>query len=378
VLRALASLYHQEDDNGGLWVLTPHDDDPIDEDIKRLHRLFNDLDSAEIDRLNIATGRTNPTALAAMLARDLLTLTAADLETLPFRDRLRVENEIMMARYEQQTKPPSPSLPPRTHMPTTPAAPATALKHEDFWAYSPAHSYIFGPTGEHWPASTVNSRLAPVIVQTGAKPIPAASYLDKTRSVEQATWAPGQPQIIEDRLIADGGWIERAGYKTFNLLPPPTIKPKVGDVAPWVNHVRWFYPDEAEHLTCWLAQRVQHPDVKINHALVLGGNQGVGKDTLLEPVKAAVGPWNCSEVSPQQMLGRFNGFVKSVILRISEARDLGDTDRYGFYEHTKTLTAAPPDVLRVDEKHLREYAVLNVVGCIVTTNNKDSFVPAGG
>ena len=28
------------------------------------------------------------------------------------------------------------------------------------------------------------------------------------------------------------------------------------------------------------------------------------------------------------MLGRFNGFLKSVILRISEARDLGEFDRF--------------------------------------------------
>ena len=55
------------------------------------------------------------------------------------------------------------------------------------------------------------------------------------------------------------------------------------------------------------------------------------------------------------MLGRFNGFVKSVILRVSEARDLGDVDRFTFYDHTKVYTAAPPDVLRVDEKYLREH-----------------------
>jgi hypothetical protein len=252
------------------------------------------------------------------------------------------------------------------------AAPA-AVKHDDFWAYSPSHSYIFVHTGEHWPASTVNSRLAPVTIPMREKPIPAAMYLDQNRSVEQATWAPGQPQIIEDRLIADGGWITRAGCKTFNLYRPPTIKPRPGDIAPWVDHVGWVYPDEAEHIIRWLAQRVQHPDVKINHALVLGGNQGIGKDTLLEPVKTAVGPWNCTEVSPQQVLGRFNSHVKSVILRISEARDLGETDRFAYYEHLKTLTAAPPDVLRVDEKHLREHAVLNVVGVIQTTNNKDAL-----
>ena len=78
------------------------------------------------------------------------------------------------------------------------------------------------------------------------------------------------------------------------------------------------------------------------------------------------------------MLGRFNGFLKSVILRVSEARDLGDVDRFAFYDHMKTYTAAPPDVLRVDEKHLREYAVLNVCGVIITTNHKTDgiYLPA--
>jgi Family of unknown function (DUF5906) len=123
---------------------------------------------------------------------------------------------------------------------------------------------------------------------------------------------------------------------------------------------------------------VQRPHEKINHALVLGGNQGVGKDTLLEPVKHAIGPWNFSEVSPQQLLGNFNGFLKSVILRVSEARDLGDVDRFKFYDHSKTLTAAPPDVLRVNEKNLREHYVPNIAGVIITTNHKTDgiFLPA--
>ena len=128
---------------------------------------------------------------------------------------------------------------------------------------------------------------------------------------------------------------------------------------PWLDHVREVYPDEAEHIVHWLAHRVQKPGEKINHALVLGGPQGIGKDTLLEPVKQAVGPWNFSEVSPQHMLRPLQRFRESVILRVSEARDLGDVDRFAFYDHMKAYTAAPPDVLRVDEKHLREYAVFN-------------------
>ena len=41
-----------------------------------------------------------------------------------------------------------------------------------------------------------------------------------------------------------------------------------------------------------------------------------------KPIKHAVGAWNFIEVSPSHMTGSFNGFVKSVVLRISEGRDL--------------------------------------------------------
>ena len=85
-----------------------------------------------------------------------------------------------------------------------------------------------------------------------------------------------------------------------------------------------------------------------------------------------------SRRSPQQLLGRFNGFLKSVILRVSEARDLGEINRFSFYDHLKAITAAPPDVLRVDEKNLREYYVPNLCGVIITTNHKTDgiFLPA--
>jgi hypothetical protein len=66
------------------------------------------------------------------------------------------------------------------------------------------------------------------------------------------------------------------------------------------------------------------------------------------------------------------------VLRVSEARDLGEVNRYSFYDHLKAIVAAPPDVLRVDEKHLREYCVPNVCGVIITTNHKTDgiFLPA--
>jgi Family of unknown function (DUF5906) len=260
----------------------------------------------------------------------------------------------------------------------------------DFRAYMPTHGYIFEPSREMWPASSVNSRIPPVpvfdadgdlVVDDKDKPkvIPASTWLDQNMSVEQMTWAPGLPMLICGRLISDGGWIEREGVTCFNLYRPPTLAfGNAAEATPWLNHVCKVFGDDAGHIIKWFAHRVQHPEVKINHALVLGGAQGIGKDTLLEPVKYAVGPWNFHEVSPKQITGRFNGFLKSVILRVSEARDLGGGNRFDFYDSMKAYTAAPPDVLRVDEKHLREYSVLNCCGVIITTNYKADgiYLPA--
>ena len=258
---------------------------------------------------------------------------------------------------------------------------------DDFYAYMPQHSYIFAPTGDLWPAPSVDARL-PRLPNVNGKPIKilgdqpetiqASRWIDKNRAVEQMTWAPGEPKIIEGRLVTEGGWIERPGCKVFNLYRSPKTVPKPGPVDRWINLLSRLYGADAEHIVRWFAHRVQRPGEKINHALVFGGAQGIGKDTVLVPVKQAIGPWNFCEVSPQQMLGRFNGFLKSVICRVSEARDLGDVDRYAFYDHLKTYITAPPDVLRIDEKNLREYSVPNVLGVILTSNHKTDgiYLPA--
>ena len=254
---------------------------------------------------------------------------------------------------------------------------------DDFLAYMPMHKYIFIPTCEPWPSASVNARVLPIKVgvDNEGKPIftSASSWLDQNRPIEQMTWAPGEPKLIGGRLISEGGWIDKEGTTVFNQYREPKITPGDPDRAGlWLDHVHRVYPNDADHIVKWLAHRKQRPHEKINHALVLGGPQGIGKDSLLEPVKRAVGPWNFIEVSPQQLLGRFNGFLKSVILRVSEARDLGEVNRYSLYDHLKAITAAPPDVLRVDEKNLREYSVVNVCGVIITTNHKTDgvFLPA--
>ena len=47
---------------------------------------------------------------------------------------------------------------------------------------------------------------------------------------------PGLPMLILNRLVVDGGWIERDGVRCFNLYRPPRIK--LGDATkaePWLT-----------------------------------------------------------------------------------------------------------------------------------------------
>ena len=172
------------------------------------------------------------------------------------------------------------------------------------------------------------------------------------------TWAPGVEMMIKDRLCAEGGWIDKPNMTCFNLYRPPTIdrgNASEGRSPGSIMCARSIPTMPSTSSGGWRTG-CSVPHEKINHALVLGGEQGIGKDTMLEPVKHAVGPWNFVEVSPPQMLGRFNGFLKSR----HPAGQRGPRSRrhrpLAFYDHMKTYTAAPPDVLRVDEKNLREYS----------------------
>ena len=257
----------------------------------------------------------------------------------------------------------------------------------DLFMLKPEHKYIDRVTRDLWPAVTVDGTF-PLGVPVGKKRIKTSRWIDRTPSqvVDQMSWMPGRPTIVEDCFVSVGGVIEYAGKRVFNVYQAPR-QTTVGDptkVGPWTAHVQKLFPQDWAHIVKWLAWRLRRPDVKINHALVLGSKvQGIGKDALLEPACRAVGHWNCHSVTIGQVMGRFNGFLKAVILRVSEARDLGGSEesrisRTGLYDHMKDMLAESSPTLRIDEKNRQEYYVPNVLGVVITTNYKAGgiYLPA--
>jgi hypothetical protein len=235
---------------------------------------------------------------------------------------------------------------------------------------------------ESWPADAVNSILPaiPTSRKVNGKwvAIKPATWLKQNRRVEQVSWVPGAPEIIEDRLITPRGWRDHPGARCLNLYRPPAqIVGNAALAGPWIRHLEKIYPADHEHIADWLAHRIQHPGVKPNHILLLGGASGIGKDWLLVPLGVGLGDENFRDVSPLQLFERFNAYVQAVVLLISEAHDLGDGDhanRFKLYERLKVYAASSPEVLRVDEKFVPAYYVPNIVGVVITTNYKSDGI----
>lgn len=111
--------------------------------------------------------------------------------------------------------------------------------------------------------------------------------------------------------------------------------------GPWLDLVGLVIPDEAarRHLLDCLAHLVQKPD-KVNHALFLGGGQGIGKDSMFDPIVAAVGAHNVGLVTQLDLDVQFNDFVLNRRLLMAEELIARENWR-SLANKLKPLLAAP-------------------------------------
>jgi hypothetical protein len=241
----------------------------------------------------------------------------------------------------------------------------------DFWAHMPTGKFVYVPTGDLWPATSVNARCGPTgVAGANGKAVPASELLKKKRPVDQVSWLPGEGPIVKDFVVTEAGIESWKDNVVLNLYRGPVPVTGVAQHAlPWRRHLEMLYPGDAEWIMKWMAHCIQKPEEKKNHALVLGGPSGAGKDTILVPLALGVGGQNFREVTPTALMGRFNRFLQSVVLRISEVHNLGEhMTRRKLYEHLKPILAAPPETLQIDAKGVEVRSVSNVVGVVMTTN----------
>ena len=145
-------------------------------------------------------------------------------------------------------------------------------------------------------------------------------------------------------------------------------------IAPWLDHCRALVlePAELEHLLDIMACKVQNPTVKINHAVLHGGDEGSGKDTMWAPfIWAVCGSHlkNRGIMDNNSINSQWGYQLESEILLINELKEPDAAARRQLANQLKPIIAAPPEMLPINRKGLHPYQMANRVFVLAFSND---------
>jgi len=176
----------------------------------------------------------------------------------------------------------------------------------------------------------------------------------------------------EGVLVSRGGRV--FGNRWRDLRPPVAS----GDVTPWISHCVRLVPDQAEreHIFNVMAFKLQYPKAKINHAILHGGHQGSGKDTMWAPFFWGIrgdSKENVKLMSAQQLNSQFQYQLETEVLVLNELREPDARERRALANALKPIIAAPPDLISINRKGLKPYEMLNRIFVMAFSNDQVSI-----
>ena len=200
--------------------------------------------------------------------------------------------------------------------------------------------------------------------------VEAATSFDELRQAKGAKALVGVTYAAGESVL-----VARDGMVYGNRWRDARPKAAPGDVSQWLAHVERMVPEkfEREHLLNALAHKVQFPTHKINHAILMGGNHGSGKDTLFAPFFWAIGgraKMNCSMIKNEDLTSQWGYGLECEVMEIAELRQAEAKDRRALENHLKPIIAAPPEYLMVNRKGLHPYYALNRVFVVAFSNER--------
>jgi hypothetical protein len=200
--------------------------------------------------------------------------------------------------------------------------------------------------------------------------IEASAWFDTFREDKGAyalhglTYAAGEDWMVtKDGLVYGNMWRDAR----------PEIKGPTGDPQQWIDHCRRLVPDERELEHIWdvMAYKAQHPDVKINHAILHGGKGGCGKDTMWAPfIWSVCGPHekNKGLIDNDSLTSQWGYQLESEIVVLNELKEPNAADRRALANKLKPIIAAPPETLVINRKGLHPYQMVNRLFMLAFTN----------
>ena len=263
------------------------------------------------------------------------------------------------------------------------------ITHDKFIYYAPSNDYIYRTTRQNWTAAAVDAACAPI--NDAGKIVRASDWLKFNMLASSMT---SSPRHAEDYLTGhdvdpDGEIVESTGavYNTY-VHPPEFEGGDPAQAGPFLEHVQRIFPGpapaegdltDAEQFLAYMAHRVQRPWEKSRYALLIAGEQGTGKDTCIEFCIPAIGRSNVADIAPSALESGFNEYVAKSLVRVNEAANLQDTNKWAFNERMKTLIAGNPEQETINPKYGKKYVVRVYCGVVLTTNHLATgiYIPPG-
>ena len=205
--------------------------------------------------------------------------------------------------------------------------------------------------------------------------VQASVYFDERRqeygapAVIGITYAPGESVLVaRDGLVYANRWVDHRP----DMSGSDAIRDN--DISLWMDHCRLLVPeeDELEHIFNVMAFKVQNPNVKINHAVLHGGDEGCGKDTMWAPLLWAIGgdhQYNRSIMENKGLDSQWGYSLEAEIVILNELKEPEARERRALANRLKPIIAAPPETLTINRKGLHPYEMVNRLLVLSFTND---------
>jgi hypothetical protein len=211
--------------------------------------------------------------------------------------------------------------------------------------------------------------------------IECKSVGEKPRRLEASNWYDENREAMKGYALkgmtyaAGDEWkVQRDGLVYGNVWRDarPEIK-SPGDPQLWIDHCRRLVPDERELNHIWdvMAVKLQQPRTKINHAVLHGGNGGIGKDTMWYPFLWAIGGdhmKNVKVIDGDKITSDFGYHYQTEVMVLNELKEPEARERRALANRLKPVIAAPPEMLTVNRKGLHPYEMPNRIFLLAFTN----------
>lgn len=156
---------------------------------------------------------------------------------------------------------------------------------EKYCFHAEEDKFMYSGNNDYVKESVLNSlpNIRPVFVNDNV--IKASSYIKRHRTVRSVGFSPIHPHgFLEGKHFDESGFVVNSDLNCYNKRKTPYVKHGRADEAKrYTDYVEKVYGiDEAAVFLKFMAHLIQKPHIKPSWLPVIGGDQGIGKDVIVE------------------------------------------------------------------------------------------------